>query len=398
MTSTGSALDMLVIKMADVVYPPALLHFRRWLDEGHFDLQVTAACALDSALGQGKEKKPFDIVGKIGGPQRLLREAMDALRVAWDAAPVSPELDVCINAERAFNREVKDVPPREPTLSPEHAQQRLKSHRKAAALLKRLPPLLAHRVDHALAGRLLPLWSAAFPDDDSLARVHAVVGKHLNGEIKSSVVYAQRPIVGEAVTKAGKAAAYSQRHRRWRNLKAAAAYSVGQCFHYLIDTSSSARGVGSGFGYNAIVLAGLGGKACLVEVARYLDDAVAATAEVDVFLALLNGRIDPAVRDDEDAIPWLVRNADFPSSSTTLLVPSMTLSPARVANCTWKSGQVHRAAWDGNTSRIDPDKRGGVYNPFDFLKAEKFHNAESFALTVFEIYKDLHELQKAVGS
>jgi hypothetical protein len=73
----------------------------------------------------------------------------------------------------------------------------------------------------------------------------------------------------------------------------------------------------------------------------------------------------------------------------------------RMANCTWKSGQVHRAAWEGNTSRIDPEKRGGVYNPFDFLKAEKFHqngaNADAFALTVFEVYKDLHELQKAAG-
>lgn len=71
----------------------------------------------------------------------------------------------------------------------------------------------------------------------------------------------------------------------------------------------------------------------------------------------------------------------------------------RMANCTWRSGQVHRAAWEGNDSRIDPTKRGGVYNPFDFLVAEKFHanggDTKAFALTVFEIYKDLDKLKRA---
>ncbi len=114
----------------------------------------------------------------------------------------------------------------------------------------------------------------------------------------------------------------------------------------------------------------------------------------------LTGLKDTALKDDyfKDLIN------DLPESKTGKPVlddagrDAVSLG-VRLANATWKSGQVHRAAWEGNTSRIDPAQRGGVYNPFDFLKAEKFHqngaNAEAFALTVFEIYKDLHELKKA---
>jgi hypothetical protein len=70
----------------------------------------------------------------------------------------------------------------------------------------------------------------------------------------------------------------------------------------------------------------------------------------------------------------------------------------RLADCTRRSGEVHRAAWEGDPSRLEPDKGGGV---FDVLHAQKFHaggaNAESFALAVFEVYKDLNALQKAAG-
>jgi len=111
----------------------------------------------------------------------------------------------------------------------------------------------------------------------------------------------------------------------------------------------------------------------------------------------LKGLKDTALKDDyfKDLIDTLPDNkAVLDDKGLDTLAMGV-----RMANCTWKSGQVHRAAWEGNDSRIDPSKRGGVYNPFDFLKAEKFHSngadANAFALTVFEVYKDLHELQKA---
>ncbi|MBK7864792.1 MAG: hypothetical protein IPJ65_40560 [Archangiaceae bacterium] len=96
----------------------------------------------------------------------------------------------------------------------------------------------------------------------------------------------------------------------------------------------------------------------------------------------------------------------------------------RLANTTWKAGQVHRAAWEGTDKRIDPraGDRLGVFNPYDNLKADMYnatfaHELErgegeglprqaalsraserGFARVVFEIYKDLVELKKAAAA
>lgn len=82
----------------------------------------------------------------------------------------------------------------------------------------------------------------------------------------------------------------------------------------------------------------------------------------------------------------------------------------RLANATWKAGQVHRAAWEGNDGRINPEKRE-AFNTFDALKITMFDSTvragmsagkdlktsqqEGFARVVFEVYKDLIQLQKA---
>lgn len=95
----------------------------------------------------------------------------------------------------------------------------------------------------------------------------------------------------------------------------------------------------------------------------------------------------------------------------------------RLANTTWKAGQVHRAAWEGTDRRINPKAgdRLAVFNPYDNLKADMYNatfSAElkraeeeglprqvslgragerAFARVVFEIYKDLVELKKAAA-
>lgn len=77
----------------------------------------------------------------------------------------------------------------------------------------------------------------------------------------------------------------------------------------------------------------------------------------------------------------------------------------RLANATWKVGQVHRAAWEGNTSRIDPNKRGGVFNPFDLLKRQQFEGYKAQGLsdekamirTAFEVYKDIDQYKPLVN-
>jgi len=77
----------------------------------------------------------------------------------------------------------------------------------------------------------------------------------------------------------------------------------------------------------------------------------------------------------------------------------------RLANTTWKEGQVHRAAWEGNTSRIDPNKRGGVFNQYDLLKRQQFENYKAQGLpddkamvrVAFEVYKDLAQYKPLVN-
>jgi hypothetical protein len=75
----------------------------------------------------------------------------------------------------------------------------------------------------------------------------------------------------------------------------------------------------------------------------------------------------------------------------------------RLANATWQVGQVHRAAWEGSTERIDPTKRGGVFNPYDLLQITKFKKSleegcspeDAILRVAFELWKDMRELQNA---
>lgn len=71
----------------------------------------------------------------------------------------------------------------------------------------------------------------------------------------------------------------------------------------------------------------------------------------------------------------------------------------RLANATWKVGQVHRAAWEENDDRINPKKRE-VFNPLDLLIINKFENVfsktssrtDAILIAAFEIWKDMVQL------
>ena len=76
---------------------------------------------------------------------------------------------------------------------------------------------------------------------------------------------------------------------------------------------------------------------------------------------------------------------------------------ARISNASWKAGQVHRAAWEGNDSRIDPTQRERQFNPYDLFLKEQFetfsadHSAKEAVVRVsFEAYKDIDNLVRAV--
>lgn len=75
----------------------------------------------------------------------------------------------------------------------------------------------------------------------------------------------------------------------------------------------------------------------------------------------------------------------------------------RLANATWKVGQVHRAAWEGNDGRIDPTQRE-VFNPYDLLKHDQYVRLlgegrtpdEALLRVAFEVWKDLDQLRTTI--
>lgn len=75
----------------------------------------------------------------------------------------------------------------------------------------------------------------------------------------------------------------------------------------------------------------------------------------------------------------------------------------RLANVTWMASQVHRSAYENDPSRIDPEKREGVFNPYDLLKAIQFQqtaesrgsNVDAVLRVAWELWKDILELKKA---
>lgn len=76
----------------------------------------------------------------------------------------------------------------------------------------------------------------------------------------------------------------------------------------------------------------------------------------------------------------------------------------RLANATWKAGQVHRAAWEGNDGRISPEKRE-AFNPFDLLKKTQYERVvqegkqpqEALTRVGLEVYKDVLQYKPLVA-
>ncbi len=81
----------------------------------------------------------------------------------------------------------------------------------------------------------------------------------------------------------------------------------------------------------------------------------------------------------------------------------------RLANATWMVGQVHRAAWEGTTDRINPTKRE-AFNPYELLMNVQFDRQSSgaknkglsdeeavklaVARVSFEVWKDVYQYQQ----
>ncbi len=86
-------------------------------------------------------------------------------------------------------------------------------------------------------------------------------------------------------------------------------------------------------------------------------------------------------------------NNGEPHSQEELKVINISL---RLANATWLAAQRHSAKKDGNLERVDPDKRGGVFNSPDYRHVTQFEEARRSGLSdseavmrvAFELCKD----------
>jgi hypothetical protein len=129
---------------------------------------------------------------------------------------------------------------------------------------------------------------------------------------------------------------------------------------------------------------------------------------------LITGMKDTLLKDDYfkdkiDGMPLSLSSQTGSKDLGTTELKALELG-IRLANTTWKSGQVHRAAWEGNDGRVNPEVRT-AYNPFDQLKGQMFNETMdaltkegmppaqakdmAFARVVFEVYKDLDQIEGA---
>lgn len=77
----------------------------------------------------------------------------------------------------------------------------------------------------------------------------------------------------------------------------------------------------------------------------------------------------------------------------------------RAANVTWMVGQVHRATWEGKTSRIDPEIQED-FSPYDVMKRDMYQRLIEGGLTphqalihvAFVAFKDCDVLKEAFAS
>ncbi len=141
------------------------------------------------------------------------------------------------------------------------------------------------------------------------------------------------------------------------------------------------------------------GQVCAL-VAKQLNVPPPTAKEPDAIRAILK---DPRVVDEKDYfrdqignITMLPHGHEEKLSDIDELLMDVSV---RLANVTWKAGQVHRAHWEGTTKRVDP-KQSEVFAPFDTLKRNQYERVkkemgEEAALyrVAYEVWKDMIQLK-----
>jgi hypothetical protein len=224
--------DLLVMALADVGYPPAMPHMRRWLDDPDVDdIAMVAASALDRFAG-----KQFKSDRLWGDHREEWPEIRAAIAAWWDAGVEIPEESTWaadLREKRA--RDEAEIPPPCPRMS---KAERDSIYSDLVALkneLGALPPAEQHRLDIAAIKRVLDIYRAYAPKDSILERAIATLesGEYMTGEVVDEV--------RAATSRANAAAKWSKAHDRYRVPAARAAGHVAQGVLYALSRATNCR-------------------------------------------------------------------------------------------------------------------------------------------------------------
>ena len=147
----------------------------------------------------------------------------------------------------------------------------------------------------------------------------------------------------------------------------------------------------------------------LSSAADAVASALGTRAPVD--MATLAARVKDVVPDDDY---YAAQAKSLPLGDTQHASGRQVVARGlRLANVTWKAGQLLRAVWEGKTDRISPDKRP-AYDSFDGMvhsmytstydaeigkgSTHELAHTRGFARASFEVYKDLLQLKGAAAA
>lgn len=223
-------LDLLVMTLADVAYPPALASMRRWIEADDLEaIAFPAACALARFAD---DRFDTDSLYRLDDEQAqaMLRE----IAAWWDTGEARvPSEAEWLAAERARRqRDADEIPPPSPTLSSEENAALTPDVIALKQTLESLPPAVQHRLDVAAIRRVLSIYAEYAPRDRVLEDAVTAIEQFLAGGADPSS-WARR--VERATADANDAAGWSRKHHRWRVPHAHAAGQVAQGVLYALS-------------------------------------------------------------------------------------------------------------------------------------------------------------------
>ncbi|MCA9658502.1 MAG: hypothetical protein KC486_09165 [Myxococcales bacterium] len=256
-------LPVLVMVLADTVYPPALPAMRQWLD--HEDEEGVVGPAI-YALNQATAAK-LD-VDAIYGHRRALAAAAEQLAARWDAGENhAPSEEAWLAAQLAKRRAaVEEVPPPDPDISAAERDSlrerliRLNTTTREWALPRR------HALDLAATRRALPIYESVVPGDRRLRDAIAAVAAFLAGELDEDALEAHEEPVRAALREADRIADYNKVYRRYRRPAFKAAAHAAQAVLYLVRLSSGSRLQPMHYSRYALAYSGAGFEAVEAEL------------------------------------------------------------------------------------------------------------------------------------